>query len=206
MEGLYRKELKALEDQYFRWRCNYESMYPHGLKTKDGEQISLDEILQKCVYKGMESEVAKLNERFAKVKGRTHHWIGINPPISYKNPNMKTMHLTLEKLVRQSKIFQDGHYMYSCECHTDNGIRPHIHLFLESTVRPSRIIDMLAKPFGVEAHSIEIKTYRKNTLWNEHIDYIMGNKKAEKMQNVEQDNDEKKILEIPQFIGLVEKI
>ena len=131
--------------------------------------------------------------------GRTHHWIGINPP-----PNkytLKTLANAMQEASAKFKLFEPGSFTYTLEQNTLNGVRPHIHLFLVSTTRPSRIIDILARFFKVQKNSIDIKTYRKDILWDEHLSYINGDKKSEKMEFVTADNLDKFNLDIQQTYG-----
>lgn len=202
MEGLYRKEVKLLEEEYFRWRYNYESLYPNGMKCSDGTHISLEEILEKCVYVGLKRDMEKLDKIYAKVKGRTHYWIGINPPP--ENYDLKKINDKMESCVNKYIMFQPGNYLYTIEQNTENGIRPHIHLFLLTKHRPNRIITNLAKEFNMQPNFIEVKTYRNNTLWEEHINYITGNKQDSKLELVKQDDIDREQLGIPKYFGYLE--
>lgn len=200
-DGMFRKEKQKLEDEYVRYKDNYQSLFPKGMVMEDGTIWPLDEILQKLVYDGLKSDMKKLEKTYSKTSGRTHHWIGINPP-----PNKYTL-LELASAIQDAtakyNMFEEGSYSYTLEQNTSGGIRPHIHLFLISTTRPNRIIETLAKHFKVAKPSIDLKTYRKDILWNEHLDYINGNKKTEKMENVAQDNLDKFELGIPQTLGKI---
>lgn len=201
MEGMFRKEKQALEDQYMKYKANYISLFPKGLVMEDGTIMPLDDILQKLVYEGLTSDLKKLEITHQKTSGKTHHWIGINPP-----PDKYTL-LELASIMQDAtakyNMFEEGSYAYTLEQNTSGGIRPHIHLFLITTTRPNRIIETLAKHFKVAKPSIDLKTYRKDILWEEHKSYINGDKKSEKMDNVAQDNLDKFNLGIPLVFGKI---
>lgn len=201
MESFYIKERRALEDEYLRYKQNWETLFPDGMVQEDGTVIALDDILQRLVYEGLRKEVEKLQVKHDKQAGRTHHWIGINPPP--KQYTLETLYEAMSEGIGKYNMFEEGSYMYTLEQHTSGGIRPHIHLFLISNQRPARIIDLLAKHFKIPKPSIDLKTYRKSILWKEHIEYIMGNKKEEKQENVEQDNIDKQNVNIPKYLGVI---
>ena len=199
MDGLYNKERRALEDEYLRYKENWQSLFPEGMSQNDGSHLSLEEILQRCVYDGLKQEIEKLQIIHGKNGGRTHHWIGINPPP--EQYTLESLYEAMAEAIGKYNMFEVGSYMYTLEQNTSGGIRPHIHLFLITNTRPNRIIDTLAKHFKIKKPSIELKTYRKNILWKEHISYISGDKRAEKMENVVQDNLDKEIRSIPKYVG-----
>lgn len=199
MDGLFNKERRALEEQYLRYKDNWESLFPEGMIQEDGSLIPLDQILQKCVYQGLKADIEKLRLAHNKSNGRSHHWIGINPPP--EQYTLGTLYEAMVQAIGKYNMFEDGSYMYTLEQNTSGGIRPHIHLFLVTNTKPNRIIEYLAKHFKVGKPSIELKSYRKDTLWNEHISYISGEKKDEKMEHVKQDNLDKENASIPKFVG-----
>jgi len=199
MEGLYIKEKRALEDQYIRYKENYIKLFPEGIQQDDGTIIPLEAILQIGVYDGLKKDMEELQLAHNKCSGRTHHWIGINPPP--KQYDINSLYEKMAEAVCKYGMFEEGSYMYNVEQNTSGGIRPHIHLFLISTTRPARIIDLLAKHFKIGKPSIDIKTYRKSNLWEEHINYISGDKKDQKMENVTQDNLDKEECGIPKYLG-----
>ena len=201
MDGLYNKERRALEDQYLIHKENWTQLYPNGMILEDGSKIPLDQILQKCVYEGLKSDIEKLQNVHGKNGGRSHHWIGINPPP--EQYTLGTLYEAMVEAIGKYSWIEDGSYMYTLEQNTSGGIRPHIHFFLVSNTKPYRIIDLLAKHFKIGKPSIDLKTYRKNILWKEHIAYISGDKKEEKMENVEQDNIDKESVSVPKFVGSI---
>ena len=200
-DGMFRKEKQALEDQYLKHKEHWQSLFPHGMVLDDGTKLSLDDMLQKLVYEGLATELKELEIAHSKSSGRTHHWIGINPP-----PDKYTL-LELASAIQDATakytMFEVGSYAYTLEQNTTGGIRPHIHLFLVTETRPNRIIETLAKHFKVAKPSIDLKTYRKSILWEEHLAYINGDKKSEKMEHVTQDNIDKRDLGIPLVIGKI---
>ena len=80
MEGMFIREKKALEDQYVKYKENWVSLFPQGMRMDDGTLVPLEELLTKLVYQGLESDIKNLEIAHSKASGRTHHWIGINPP------------------------------------------------------------------------------------------------------------------------------
>ncbi len=201
MDGMFRKEKQALEDQYMKYKANYISLFPKGMVMEDGTILPLDDILQKMVYDGLVSDIKKLELIHQKTSGRSHHWIGINPPPT--KYTLLELASAMQDATAKYTLFEEGSYAYTLEQNTTGGIRPHIHLFLTTTTRPARIIETLAKHFKVAKPSIDLKTYRKGILWEEHLAYINGDKKSEKMDNVAQDNLDKLNLGIPLVLGKI---
>lgn len=201
MDEMFCREKRALADQYIKYKDNWTSLFPRGLVMEDGTEVSLDEILQKCVYEGLTNDLRKLQLSHDQTSGRSHTWIGINPPPS--TYTLKKLFDTMQNCVSKYSLFQEGSFAYTLEQNTSGGIRPHIHLFLCTTVRPARIIELLSKHFSVGKPSIDLKIYRKDLLWEEHLTYINGEKKSEKMDFVAQDNLDKFEYNIPQTIGFI---
>lgn len=198
---MFSKEKRALEDQYIKYKENWISLFPRGMVMEDGTEVPLDEILRKCVYEGLTNDIKRLEIQHEKSQGRTHHWIGINPPPD--RYSLEELYNAIQECISKYSLFVEGSYSYTLEQNTAGGIRPHIHLFLITKTRPNRIIETLAKHFKVAKPSIDLKTYRKDLLWEEHLSYINGDKKSEKMENVAQDNLDKFNLGIPQTIGKI---
>lgn len=201
MDEMFCREKRALADQYIKYKENWTSLFPRGMVMEDGTEVPLDEILQKCVYEGLAADLKKVELSHAQTCGRTHYWIGINPPPS--TYTLKKLYDTMQDCVAKYSLFQEGNFAYTIEQNTSGGIRPHIHLFLCTTVRRARVIDLLSKHFKVGKPSIDLKIYRKDLLWEEHLTYINGEKKSEKMDFVAQDNLDKFELNIPQTIGFI---
>lgn len=98
-------------------------------------------------------------------------------------------------------MFQPESYLMCIEQNTSKGVRPHIHLMLETKVRPARIIEQLAKHFKIQKPSVDLKKYSHSILWDEYINYIKGNKKDEKLEDVRRDVQDRTSLGIPQYLG-----
>jgi len=113
---------------------------------------------------------------------------------------MLELYDAMEKLVKKNKFFQSG-YLYCLENFTSGGERPHVHLMLTNTTKPHRIIETLAKYFKLEPNFIDLKKYKHDILFNEHIKYIVGNKKEEKSGYVEKDKELLEDLGIPKYLG-----
>ena len=120
-------------------------------------------------------------------------WIGINPPpdtVTFKSLYDKTIVAT-----NKFKWLKD--HAFTIEANTDNGYRPHVHMMIPKTVKPNRVIKLLSSYYKVETNSIECKA---GYCYNEHLKYILGEKKNEKKINVEKDIVERKELDIPDYI------
>jgi hypothetical protein len=198
MEGLYRKEKSKLEEYYFEMKNKYVNVLGDGFFNVSGEFITIDKILECCIYKGFRKELAKIDDAHGKVAGRNHLWIGVNPPPDqYDLKSLYDKFLTIEN----KTIFTDDNFLWTVEQNTKSGIRPHIHLMLETKTRPARIIDIFSKKLKIPKTSIHIDSFRNNRLWDEHVSYIKGNKSGEKTTDVNQDKIDRESLDIPDYLG-----
>lgn len=197
-------EEKKLQDEYTRYKENIESLFPRGMDTDEGDHVSLSDLLDMLVYKGLSSELKKLQEGYDRREGKSHYFIGINPPPDPSNGLIELAN-AMETCVSKYKMFGDG-YLYTLEANTDKGYRPHVHLMLLTKQKPHRIIEQLSKFFKLKANFIDCKRHFHNAMYNEHIDYIIGTKRKEKQDLVEMDNLEKDNLGIPRYLGKINKI
>lgn len=70
-------------------------------------------------------------------------------------------------------------------------------MMIPKIIKPNRVIKLLSRYYKVETNSIECKT---GYCYNEHLKYILGEKKNEKQINVEKDIEERKKLGIENYI------
>ena len=209
MQRLLMKEIRQEDDEVVRMHDVLEKIYPSLCNTGSAEERALfkqnyptvDDLRYHMLYKNYKDRINKLQKKFEEIGGKTHLWVGINPP-----PDKYTMKQLYDKMIDitenpKIKFFRDK-YIWNVEQHTQNGIRPHIHLMLtDASVRPSRVIETLAKSFGVAKNSIECKRHFNGIMYNEHIDYIKGNKTEEKQEDVGKDIAIRMDLEIKDYIG-----
>ncbi len=200
MDQLYNKERKMLEDQAMKQLENIRELFPEGYRMENSEWLSLEYLETMLVYNGHHVELKRLKDKYDRLGGRSHHWIGINPPPD--TISLIDLYEKMEKTIKKYSMFNDVNYLYCVEQHTDGGIRPHVHMMLENmAVKPNRIIKTLATAMGVKETSINIETYRKNLLFKEHIKYLQGEKCEEKEKNINLDKEARGVYGIPDNLG-----
>ena len=99
-----------------------------------------------------------------------------------------------------SKFKMLDEHAFCVEANTDGGYRPHIHMMCPVGTRPARVVQQLSKHFKVQPQSIECKAYYRGILYQAHLKYIKGEKRTEKISNVEKDIAERNEEGIPHFI------
>lgn len=209
MHRLISKEIRAEDDEVVRLSEVLTDLYPSLCRTGSDSDRKLfkenyptvDDLLYHMLYKTYQDRIDKIKEKFDSIGGKTHLWIGINPP-----PEKYTMKELYNKMLdvssRQKIKFFREKFIWCVEQHTKSGIRPHIHLMLmDARVKPSRVIETLAKAFDVSKNSIECKRHFNNHLLQEHILYIKGEKVTDKQSDVALDICSRLDLEIPDYLG-----
>jgi len=200
MDQLYNKERKLIEDQAMKQLENIRELYPDGMRLDNGEWLSLEYLETMLVYNGHHVEMKRLKDKYDRLGGRSHHWVGINPPPD--SISLLELYNKMEKIIKKYSMFSETNYLYSVEQHTEGGVRPHIHLMLENmSAKPSRIIKTLATAMELKETSINIETYRKGMLFKEHIKYIIGEKIEEKENNIKLDKEARLLYGIPDNLG-----
>lgn len=202
MLSLMHQEIKAVGDRFAKnpgmFQGEFEDMvradrdkvpWPPSMANEDGE-FDGAKVRQDC----LETEIRAITRKYAKYldtgKGKTHRWIGINPPCG--DHEFKDLYDKLNNL-------ELANYQAVVEAHTELGFRPHIHMILyDIDTRPNRIITKLSKHFKCATNFIECKTSNKLT---EHLEYLKGNKKDEKKELVKQDIALRTQMGIPHFIN-----
>ncbi len=125
-------------------------------------------------------------------KKKSYLWLGINPP-----PGAYTMlelHNKTSEAINKYKMLTE--HAWTVEAHTENGYRPHVHMMIPTGTRPARVVELLAKHYNTKNQSIECKAGHS---YEEHLKYIKGDKKNEKISNVEKDVEERKSLHIQNY-------
>lgn len=138
-------------------------------------------------------ELSEISLRMDKKPEKAYKaWIGINPP-----PNT----ISLEELYTLGKQLPYKHFTMCVEQHTDGGIRPHLHILaiVSKTARANKEIPRLAKMFNVGENSIECKISNNENLNNQRYKYVIGEKREEKLKNVEKDKESRKELGIDDY-------
>lgn len=192
MDSLYNQEKKAIEARYLRTKHWYEGeLQTYMQRTKpefDGYVFWRD-----CYDADIRLLNAKYEKQFCLKSGRVvedkHMWVGINP--SYKYITDLYNDLVNSKVLRKYK------YEAVVECHTENGVRPHIHMIIYTEERPNRIISKLANVFKCGRNFIDCKTSYDLEI---HKKYLSGDKREEKKENVEKDRRDRDHLGIPHLI------
>lgn len=206
MERLLARELKQLDDEILethqKWSGDDGFANQLITYTKNNNipfDLSVEEIVNNMTLKGYATRVATIRKKYEEYSlGPSHKWIGINPPSN--SITLPDLYDKFQQFIQKHKYFSHG-YLYCLEQHTDNGIRPHIHLMLLCRTKNHRIIDQLSKFFNIKSNFIECKTYHHGYLYEEHKKYIEGDKKKEKQENVFKDNDFLASNNIPKYLG-----
>lgn len=198
MDSFYNLEKRKIEEKYHQTKTSWEQNFPNGLPLDDGTLMPLEELIRKMVYEALHTDLKNLRAEFERIEGRTHYFIGINPPKTIK---IEELNKQMLEMIHKFKMFQPDKYLMCIEQNTSNGIRPHIHIMLETKVRPARVIEQLAKHFKIDKPSIDLKKHTHSILWHEHIDYVKGRKTSHKMDLVEMDVQDRTSLGIPQYLG-----
>lgn len=198
MDLLYAREKKKLADDMVKWLETLQD--PLFQRSLDDMKTTPEEF----IHRVMEKSLYRLNQRYYPPQPdneKSHLWIGVNPPPD--TINLSSLYSKLITALSRYKWIDEGSYIASVEAHTEGGYRPHIHLLISHSPleKPNRVIKALATHFKVNASSIQCKAYHKGLLYQEHIDYIMGDKCEAKQDNVVKDNKERDDLGIPNVIG-----
>lgn len=129
---------------------------------------------EKCL-KDLDDQVKEI------VFGKAYRWLTIALPNSY---TPKKVFEKISQLVK-NKPFKE--YLYCMEfAGKDGNYNPHIHLLYRKIDKPNRDDKAICRKFKIEDHFIHKVNISENNL-NEKIEYIVGNKKQEKMDQVERD-------------------
>lgn len=192
MEELYPRLKKDLLDEIEQMRRHYGSIFG-DTEFQRLYGVGIDEFIITETIKAIGSLKLKCfgdNHQY-------HVWIGINPP-----PGTCTMLQLYEKVKKELEPyswFADA--KWCVEGHTAGGYRPHIHMMvLDKKCKPVRLIEQISKKLKLEKQCIEAKSYTKGKGYQEHLRYLRGEKKEEKIENTEKDYQERELNQIPQII------
>lgn len=202
-ERLVNKQIRVLEEEHVK-NCENINRLHETLKCRFGlnPEITLELLLSRQLEYHCYA-VDKLRESVAKRTGNSHVWIGINPPPG--SITLGKLYDKMENCVKTYKFFSTG-YMYCMEAHTQNGVRPHVHLMLTTNTKPHRLLEQISHHFNIKKQSVDIKKYHHDIAFNEHVNYLLGNKKSSKTENVEEDRILRAELEIPEYLGEMRQI
>lgn len=141
--------------------------------------------------------IGKLRKKYYGDNNANHSWIGIDP----SGLTIQQLHdRTLELLGKYCFVKEDD-VAFCVEQNTKNGKRPHIHMMIRGVInqRPAYIAKRLAEHYGCAPNFIDVKHFRKNKLYSEHLNYIKGIKEESKMPYVQLDKQDRETLGIPHF-------
>lgn len=126
-----------------------------------------------------------------KAPGRSWAFVGINPPCG--TFNIKGLY----DYCVEHYPYKD--YMMTVEQNTAGGIRPHLHILhpVSDNTRKNHVITRLAKVFKLESQSIDVSISRSSVVVSRWQNYIRGEKKEEKLENVEKDIKDREYYNIP---------
>lgn len=162
------------------------------------DQLKFLENCQKFCPDKVESfrQQFELEEQSKSQFGESYAWIGINPP-----PSTITLNELYEKLLKVNP-YKNGTAVV--EQNTEGGVRPHIHQLckISSNTRKNHIITRLSKLYGLEPQSIDVNISKNKLLVAKWKEYVEGNKKDDKMNNVGRDVEDREKYGIPHIISL----
>lgn len=197
--NLYSREIRLIEqdtiDQIARYDDWYDAYFEDAAFLRAISPLTAEEHRDKCVEVERTycaNRIAKLRKAHSTASGQDHTWIGINPDPSHCT--MESLAASMSELVTKYKMFSQ--YLYCVEQHTENGIRPHIHMLIHDTPKPHRVRDTLAKHFNTTTNFIQTQVFKNGKMYKEHVDYIQGLKRDTKQSYVEQDKNKRHIINI----------
>lgn len=163
----------------------------HAPDVMDEETVrKFEEICELCMYRALKNLKIKY---FGEDKD-CHTWIGINPCVlGDTSPQLKNLYDKTLNVLGKYKCIPSRGVAFCVERNTKNGIRPHIHLMIRGSQadRPAHIAKTLAKYYGCPQNLIDVKKFRNKNMFDEHLNYIKGVKKVEKLQYVEADKQDR---------------
>lgn len=201
------RELKAYEDYILEVHNKWVTEGHAHFLARDGRRydpsfcMTANEIIYEMTIKGVKEERARINYKYDCLSGACHYWVGINPPTS--SHTLLELYSKMEKCVKRYKLFKKG-YIYCLENYTEHGQRPHIHMMLlDTSTKPSRIIETLAKVFACDKNFIQCKKFTDGILYSEHHSYIKGDKTSSKIDFVKNDLKILSEYNIPKYLGTI---
>lgn len=127
----------------------------------------------------------------ARHPGKSYAFVGVNPPVGQYS--LKSLY-----------DFAVDKYPYQgielvVEQHTEQGIRPHLHILhpLSDNGRKNHVITRLANLFKVEKQCIDVSVSRSSIVISRWRSYVHGEKRSEKLSNVEKDIKDRVYYNIP---------
>lgn len=205
MDRLRARELKAYEDYILTIYDKYVTQGFAHILARDGKRydpsfnMTEDEIIYAMTIKGVKEQRAKINYKYDCLTGQSHYWVNINPPTG--SHTVLQLYQKMQKITTRYKLFNKG-FLYCIENFTEGGQRPHIHcMVLDTSIKKHRILETLAKSFGCELNFIHVVKYTDGILYQEHVEYIKGNKKSSKIEFVENDLKILSEYNIPKYLG-----
>ena len=193
MDSLYAQEKKAIEARYLRTKHWFEGELQTHIRMTDNPEFDGYVFWRDCY----DADIRLLNDKYEKqfclktgkkVEDK-HMWVCINPKYS----SLKDLY---EDFVK-SKVVRKYNYEAVVESHTNGGYRPHIHMIIYTEERPNRIIDKLSRVFKCDKNFVDCKTSYE---LEAHRKYLCGEKREEKLDNVDGDRNERDANGIPHLI------
>jgi len=162
------------------------------------ENLKFLELLENPLFnpKGTPEQIQSyknmLLKKEAKHPSQSYAMVGINPP-----PGTFSLKDLYDFCVEHYP-YKD--YIMCVEQHTGSGvIRPHLHILhpISPDARKNHVITRLAKVFKLERQSIDVSISRSSIVISRQEKYIRGEKKEEKLENVEKDIKDREYYNIP---------
>ncbi len=152
--------------------------------------------LEHCEAMGSKEAIAAAKARImkqaeAKHPGKGYAFVGVNPPVGQYS-------------LKELYDFAVDKYPYPdiemvVEQHTEAGIRPHLHILhaVSDNVRKNHVITRLSNLFKVEKQCIDVNVSRSSIVVSRWRQYIHGEKKDGKQDNVGKDIKDREYYNIP---------
>lgn len=152
--------------------------------------------LEGCEAYGSKEAIAAAKARImkqaeAKAPGKGYAFVGVNPPVGQYS-------------LKELYDFAVDKYPYPdiemvVEQHTLEGIRPHLHILqpVSDNARKNHIITRLSNLFKVKRECVHVVVSRSSIVISRWRQYLHGEKKDEKQDNVEKDIKAREYYNIP---------
>lgn len=151
-----------------------------------------DKWYQSHLHDKRRKRVWKEEQEYICTGERYHNFITINLP------DVESEYLNYyKKLINWDIVWLKGAKAVY-ELHTESGQHPHFHIISYSKRKKSTLIRDVAKKFKIEKNFVDVIQIR--TLYNKHIDYINGTKVEHKQEYIDEDNNWRSSLNIPDTI------
>lgn len=199
MLSLYQKDLQ----ENVKWITAFEENLRQMEFKPDVNLPPYSEDLKDFVKYIHDDSVKKIKQRHNKDTDKKYRWIGINPyPVlgEIKDEVLELFKKLKHKCQSTPWLSQVA---FTVEAFTDGGYRPHIHLLiLNTSIRPSRIIETFSKLFSCPKNMIEVATMTYD--FDKKFKYLKGEKQESKIEYVINDKELRQTLGVPDIYNTLE--